>query len=277
MVSAAFSVTCARTHTHTIEAHTADNRRTLGSKIIITPWRSQRSLCIRREGMPLSNRESTLSLSITKDLTEYRIFGITKHHNDEKKKKWGWGWGGRILGSMWRMQNYARTYQRYLIIIIIIYPLTTRVVGAPQMISQPVSSTFPCSPLPSGTWRTLGLSLLWCCLPTSSSICLVFFPLSLCLAGWFWPDMMNGRQHYTTKSKVPKAWKEGTFDFGLSPEGSSLGWGKERDGGMFWTKRHITLGLHEVLKELLAFSTQFSSVQFRSLSDPVVEETWETI
>ena len=31
------------------------------------------------------------------------------------------------------------------------------------------------------------------------------FPLSLCLARWFWPDLMNGRQHYTTKSKVPEA------------------------------------------------------------------------
>ena len=39
------------------------------------------------------------------------------------------------------------------LIIIIIYPLTTRVVGAPQMISQQVSSIFPCSPLPSGTYR----------------------------------------------------------------------------------------------------------------------------
>ena len=33
----------------------------------------------------------------------------------------------------------------------LIYPLTTKVVGAPQMILQPVSSIFPCSPLPSGT------------------------------------------------------------------------------------------------------------------------------
>ena len=40
-------------------------------------------------------------------------------------------------------------------IIIIIYPLTTRVVGAPQMISQPVFSIFPCSPLPSWTCRKL--------------------------------------------------------------------------------------------------------------------------
>ena len=32
------------------------------------------------------------------------------------------------------------------------YPLTTRVFGAPQMTSQPVSSVLLCSPLPSGTW-----------------------------------------------------------------------------------------------------------------------------
>ena len=56
-----------------------------------------------------------------------------------------------------------------IIIIIIIYPLTARVIEAPQMISQPVSSMFLCSPLPSGTWRTPGLSIPWCCLPTSSS------------------------------------------------------------------------------------------------------------
>ena len=43
---------------------------------------------------------------------------------------------------------------------------------------------FPCSPLPSGTCRTPRLSIPWCCLPTSSSVCLVFFPLSLCLASW---------------------------------------------------------------------------------------------
>ena len=35
-------------------------------------------------------------------------------------------------------------------IIIIIYPLIVRVVGAPQMISQPVSSIFLCSRLPLG-------------------------------------------------------------------------------------------------------------------------------
>ena len=54
--------------------------------------------------------------------------------------------------------------------------LTARVVGAPQMISQPVSCIFLCSPLPSVTWRTPGLSIPWYGLPTSSSVCLVFFP-----------------------------------------------------------------------------------------------------
>ena len=61
-----------------------------------------------------------------------------------------------------------------IIIIIIIYPLTLGVVVAPQMISQPISSSFSCSLLPSGTWQTPGPSIPWCCLPTSSSVCLVF-------------------------------------------------------------------------------------------------------
>ena len=60
------------------------------------------------------------------------------------------------------------------------------------MISQPVFSMFLCSPLPSGTWWTPGLSIPWCCFPTSSSVCLVFFPLSLCLERWFWPNWWTG-------------------------------------------------------------------------------------
>ena len=82
--------------------------------------------------------------------------------------------------------------------MIIINPLTARVVGAPQMILQPVFSIFPCFPLPSGTWRTPSLSIPWCCLSTSSSVCLVFFHLSLCLARWFWPDLMYEKHDHTT-------------------------------------------------------------------------------
>ena len=87
--------------------------------------------------------------------------------------------------------------------------LTAMVVGAPQMILQPVFSIFPCSPLPSGTWWTPGLSIPWCCLPTSSSVCLIFFPLSLCLARWFWPDLMNGRHDHTTAVYVSLRWSGG--------------------------------------------------------------------
>ena len=46
------------------------------------------------------------------------------------------------------------------------------------------------SPLPSGTWKTPGLSIPWCCLSTPSSACLVFFPLSpylaLCFGQTWW-------------------------------------------------------------------------------------------
>ena len=62
------------------------------------------------------------------------------------------------------------------LIIIIINPFTARVVGAPQMILQPVFSSFPCSPLPSGTCRTPGLSIPWCCLPTSSFVHIIIPP-----------------------------------------------------------------------------------------------------
>ena len=85
-----------------------------------------------------------------------------------------------------------------LIITIIINPLTARVVGAPQMNLQTVFSIFPCSPLLSGTCRTPSLSIPRSCLPTSSFVRLVFFPLSLCLARWFWPDLMKGKHDHTT-------------------------------------------------------------------------------
>ena len=47
----------------------------------------------------------------------------------------------------------------FFIIIIIINPLTARIVGAPQMILQPVFSILPFFPLPSGTCRTPGLPI----------------------------------------------------------------------------------------------------------------------
>ena len=70
-------------------------------------------------------------------------------------------------GNLQSMNNSCKTNHSQLS-----YPLTVSVVGATQMISQPVSSIFTSSPLPSGTWRSPGLSVPWCCLPTSSSVCL---------------------------------------------------------------------------------------------------------
>ena len=46
------------------------------------------------------------------------------------------------------------------------FTFTAGVARVSQMISQPVSSIFLRSPLPSGPWRNPGLSIPWCCLPT---------------------------------------------------------------------------------------------------------------
>ena len=89
------------------------------------------------------------------------------------------------------------------------YSSTSRVVGVPLMISQPVSSIFLCSPLPSGTGRIPVLSIPWCRLPTSSCVWLVFFSLSLCFATWFWPDLMNGRHVHTAAVYVSLRWSGG--------------------------------------------------------------------
>ena len=114
------------------------------------------------------------------------IYPVTVHDQSERKKEDGdllhcAKWKSCVILCM-TVHIRLLTWKQRLIIIIIINPLIARVVGAPQIILQPVFSIFPCSPLPSGTCRTPGLSIPWCCLPTSSSVCLVFFPLSLCLA-----------------------------------------------------------------------------------------------
>ena len=59
-----------------------------------------------------------------------------------------------------RMEDVRMPKAVFIIIIIIINPLTTRVVWASQMILQPVFSIFPSSPQPSETCRTPGLSIL---------------------------------------------------------------------------------------------------------------------
>ena len=64
-----------------------------------------------------------------------------------------------IPGIVLQHEQISELYCCVSIIIIIINPLTVRVVRAPQMILQPVFSIFPCSPLPSGNCRTPSLSI----------------------------------------------------------------------------------------------------------------------
>ena len=81
------------------------------------------------------------------------------------------------------------------VLIIIIYPLTARVIGEPQTISD--------------ACQTPGLSIPGCCRPTFSSVCLVFFPLSLCLAKCFLLDLMNGKHDHITAVCVSLQWSGG--------------------------------------------------------------------
>ena len=60
------------------------------------------------------------------------------------------------------------------------------------------------------TTSFLHFSLFYnCCLPTSSSAYLVFFPHSLCRARWFWPDLMNERHDHTAAVCVSLQWSGG--------------------------------------------------------------------
>ena len=72
-----------------------------------------------------------------------------KKKGEREEKKWVVTSSGHLIPLFWRCQGKGRASRgSYLsplviiIIIIIIYPITARVVGAPQMISQPVSSIF---------------------------------------------------------------------------------------------------------------------------------------
>ena len=77
-----------------------------------------------------------------------------------------------IIMVLLKMVGPFKPFEVRLSVSHLIYPLTTRVVWAPQMISQPVSSIFPCSPLRSGTCRTPGLSIHSLMLSSHIVLCL---------------------------------------------------------------------------------------------------------
>ena len=84
------------------------------------------------------------------------------------------------------------------------YPLTT--IWGSLGITDDFTTSFPFF---SVHHCPLGLYIPWCCLLTSSSVWLVFFPLSSRFARWFWPDLMNGRHVHTTSVCVFLRWSGG--------------------------------------------------------------------
>ena len=113
--------------------------------------------------------------------------------------------GGARPCSILTRRGYSPPSVDLSIIVIIIYPLTDRWGTTNDF----TTSFLHFSPLPSWPWRTPSLSIPWCCLPTSSSVCLVFLLLSLCLARWFWPDPMNGWHVHITVVCVSLRWSGG--------------------------------------------------------------------
>ena len=100
-------------------------------------------LCVGLNGWPDELRHKLLAQVWYDHLQDRTLLIVSEEHGDPG------GWE----------KDQASNCGRDQFITIIIYPLTARVAGAPQMILQPVPSIFPCSPLTSGTWRTPGLSI----------------------------------------------------------------------------------------------------------------------
>ena len=93
-----------------------------------------------------------------------------------------------------------------------------------------------------------------------SYVCLVFIPLSLCLARWFPPDLMNGRHDHTTAVCVFLRWSGGLRVVRL-PDGSYefMAVGKACKAG-FW---HITgLRLKERTFSISGISLDRGSLHF---------------
>ena len=85
-------------------------------------------------------------------------------------------------------------------------PLTSEVVGAPQMTLQQYLSTLPCLPLPSGNLQTPSLSIPWGYLPVSSSVVLSFLLISLSLAELSSPCQRILRCGHTIWDSVSLPW-----------------------------------------------------------------------
>ena len=101
---------------------------------------------------------SSLGLSIKKEMS---ILTIHHHHHHHQSLNREGRWG--------TTDNFATSFLHFSLFSTALWDLPN---------SRPVHSLMSSS--------------------TSSFVRLVFFPLSLCLTRWFWPDLMNGRHDHTT-------------------------------------------------------------------------------
>ena len=95
--------------------------------------------------------------------------------------------------SFLRLQMRAR-YRSFTVT----YPFTARVVGAPRMTSQLSFLHFAVLHCPMGHGELQACRFPDVVFPPLFLSAFVFFLFSLCLARWFWPDLMNGRHVHTT-------------------------------------------------------------------------------
>ena len=102
----------------------------------------------------------------------------------------------------------------WVIIINITYPFTARIVGATHY-TDDFTPSFLHFPLFSTALWVLPYTRPVHSLMLSSHLflCLVFFPLSLCLARWFWPGLMNERHDHTTAVCI-SLWPDRLLDLG---------------------------------------------------------------
>ena len=144
------------------------------------------NLCIDNERYQLqSNEANDIHLSSWMRYNSLRFAPVnTVPHSGRIESLWDCNYWGQGLDLSMKPSLCSKIYWTKSPPLLS-KPWTARIVGAPQMTSQLVCSIFPCSLLPSWTWQTPVLSISWSCLPTFSSVCLVFFLLSLCIARWF--------------------------------------------------------------------------------------------
>ena len=126
----------------------------------ISPWYDLLSLTVRlvwkQQWLTFTSQNDGITMSKTNMETVWKARFWTASYC------WETGW------SVYRLSQPCRYHLHHHL------SPNREVVGAPQIISQPVFSIFPSSPLPSGTCRTPGLSIPWCCLPISFSCLLCF-------------------------------------------------------------------------------------------------------